>query len=198
MTPCAGSSTRRFGRGIVNGITQGFAAHLGVVIAATPETLDHPRRGMYSNRALATRLAANDFTRDGLLDHAGPVISLAPLGPEELFVLLTNIRRIYTIDPTLDVPDDALHAFLARCATRLGDAAFRTPRDTVRAFVQFLDVLAQNPGVAWPELLVRVDVEPEPELDTLAIEGSAPPAPPAPPVPVGPVPSDDALVDFTL
>ena len=154
----------------------------------------HPRRGICSNPALASRLTPSDYATGGLVDHAGPVISLAPLSPEELVVLLTNIRHIYTAadDEHAVVPDEALRAFLDARATRLGDDVFRTPRDTIRAFVQLLDTLTQNPQVSWRELINRTEPEPADDLDTLAIEDSKPP------VPMAATPDDDSLVDFTL
>jgi hypothetical protein len=50
--------------------------------------------GLYSYEALQSRLAENTFARDGLVDLSGPVIRLASLTPEDLFVLLSNIRAI--------------------------------------------------------------------------------------------------------
>ena len=44
------------------------------------------------------------------------------------------------------LPDEALTAFMAHCSNRIGDAYFQTPRNTVKAFVNLLSVLEQNPG----------------------------------------------------
>ena len=59
------------------------------------------------------------------------------------------------------VPDEALGAFMAHCSDRIGEAYFRTPRNTVTAFVNLLAVLEQNPGTAWSDLIDRVEVAPE-------------------------------------
>jgi hypothetical protein len=56
------------------------------------------------------------------------------------------------------VPDEALDAFMRHCAQRIGEAYFRTPRNTIKAFVQLLAVLEQNPGADWRELLGHVEV----------------------------------------
>ena len=47
------------------------------------------------------------------------------------------------------------------CNQRIGDAYFRTPRTTIRAFVDLLSVLEQNPGAAWTDLVKEVKVTPD-------------------------------------
>ena len=145
---------------ILNDVLQGSAVHLGFLMGGTPEFLMHTRRGLYSYEALQSRLAENSFARDGLVDLSGPVLRLASLTPEDLFVLLLNVRAV--MQPGADaVPDEALAAFMAHCSERIGEAYFRTPRNTVTAFVNLLAVLEQNPGTAWSDLIDRVEVAPE-------------------------------------
>ena len=115
------------------------------------------RRGLYSYEALQSRLAENTFARDGLVDLSGPVVRLASLTPEDLFVLLANVRRVMQDDETA-LPDTALEAFMNHCSDRIGEAYFRTPRNTVTAFVNLLSVLEQNPGVEWSDLIEKIDV----------------------------------------
>jgi hypothetical protein len=79
---------------ILNDVLQGSAENLGFLLGGTPEFLMNTRRGLYSYEALQSRLAENTFARDGLIDLSGPVIRLASLTPEDLFVLLSNIRAI--------------------------------------------------------------------------------------------------------
>ena len=142
---------------ILNDVLQGTARHLGFILGGTPEFLMDTRRGLYSYEALQTRLAENAFARDGLVDLSGPVIRLANLTTEDMFILLTNIRRVMQeADSTL--PDEALKAFMSHCSQRIGDAYFRTPRNTVTAFVNMLSVLDQNPTVDWRSLIGSVDV----------------------------------------
>ena len=76
----------------------------------------------------------------------------ASLTPEDLFVLLANVRRVMQDDETA-LPDTALEAFMNHCSDRIGEAYFRTPRNTVTAFVNLLSVLEQNPGVEWSDLI---------------------------------------------
>jgi hypothetical protein len=49
---------------------------------------------------------------------------------------------------------------MQHCATRIGDAYFRTPRETVKGFLDLLALLDQHPEVDWRSLLNRVDLDP--------------------------------------
>ena len=156
---------------IVNDGLQGSAEGLGFLFGGTPEFLMDTRRGLYSYPALQSRLGENSFATDGLVDYSGPVIRLANLIPEEIFLLLGKLRHVYAAgDPAAYlVPDEALLAFMQHCARRIGDAYFRTPRTTIKAFVDLLAVLEQNPQVAWPDLIGRVAVEPDAPPDMAPI-----------------------------
>ena len=142
---------------ILNDVLQGTAEYIGFMLGGTPEFLMDTRRGLYSYEALQSRLAENTFARDGLVDLSGPVIRLANLTPEDMFVLLGNIRKVMWSD-NVTLPDEALKAFMTHCSERIGDAYFRTPRNTVTAFVNMLSVLEQNPGVDWRTLLGSVEI----------------------------------------
>lgn len=150
---------------VLNDVLQGSASHLGFVMGGTPEFLMDTRRGLYSYPALQSRLAENTFARDGLIDLSGPVIALQNLSPEDLYVLLTNIRKVFAAGPDGNqlVPEEALKAFMSHCSRRIGDAYFRTPRNTVKAFVSLLSVIEQNPGVDWRKLVGNVDVRADSE-----------------------------------
>ena len=145
---------------IVNDALQGGSSGIGFVMCGTPEFLLDTRRGLYSYEALQSRLAENQFAVNGLVDMSGPVVRLQNLTPEDLLVLLGNIRKVFASgDPgKFLVPDEALTAFMQRCNERIGEAYFRTPRTTVKAFVQLLAVLEQNPGVDWRQVLGQVDI----------------------------------------
>ena len=142
---------------ILNDVLQGSAHHLGFILGGTPEFLMDTRRGLYSYEALQSRLAENSFARNGLVDLSGPVIRLANLAPEDMFILLANLRRVIQGE-NATLPDDALTTFMAHCSNRIGDAYFRTPRNTVTAFVNMLSVLEQNPDADWHGLIGTAEV----------------------------------------
>lgn len=140
---------------IVNDCLQGGAQGLGWLFSGTPDFLLDTHRGLYSYPALHSRLAENDFATGGLVDHSGPVIRLANLSAEDLYILLGKLRHVYAGgDPDRYlVGDDALSAFMAHCAARIGDAYFRTPRSAIKEWVDLLAVLEQNPGADWRSLI---------------------------------------------
>lgn len=150
---------------ILNDALQGTAAGLGFFAAGTPEFVYDTRRGLYSHPALQSRLAENTFAQAGLVDLSGPLLPLATLTPEDLYVLLGRLRHVYASgDPARYlVPDEALTAFLDHCSQRIGDAYFRTPRNTIKCFVDLLAVLDQNPGTQWRDLIGAVDIPGESE-----------------------------------
>ena len=199
---------------ILNDCLQGSAAGLGFVLGGTPDMLLDTRRGLYSYSALQSRLAENTFAAAGLVDYSGPVLRLANLSPEDMFVLLTKLRHVFAAgnpDAYL-VPDEALKAFMSHCASRVGDAYFRTPRTTIKEFVNLLAVLEQNPGVYWSDLIDRVEIatEANPDLEPLDDDAEDPPpssldetpasaARPAGTAPSpGPRPDDDQLTNLRL
>ena len=159
---------------IVNDCLQGLAAGLGVLFGGTPELLMDTRRGLYSYDALRGRLAENSFAVGGLADYTGPVLRLANLAPEDMWVLLHKLRHVYAGGDTARylVPDETLTAFMDHCAHRIGDAYFRTPRTTVKEFLNFLAVLEQNPGTDWRALIGRIELvtETNPDLEPLPEE----------------------------
>jgi P-loop Domain of unknown function (DUF2791) len=148
---------------ILNDSLQGSAEGLGFVLGGTPEFMLDTKRGLYSYPALQSRLTENTFATHGLVDYSGPIVRLASLAPEDFYVLLEKIRSVHAFgeaDKYL-IPDEAIRAFMEHCATRLGEAYFRTPRTTITAFINFLAVLEQNPTADWRALIGALEVEPD-------------------------------------
>jgi hypothetical protein len=147
---------------ILNDCLQGNVRGLGFMMAGTDECLEDKRRGLYSYEALRSRLAENRLTGDGVVDFSGPVVRLQNLAPEELLVLLQNVRNVHAYgDPAkYIVPDDALVAMLKKASETLGAQYYKTPRDIVRSFVGLLNVLEQNPNRKWQEFLNQDLVKP--------------------------------------
>nr|WP_250807242.1 ATP-binding protein [Neorhizobium tomejilense] len=144
---------------IVNDVLQGSAQHLGFVFGGTPEFLTDTRRGLYSYEALHSRLAENAFAKNGIVDVAGPVVRLQSLSQEELLLLLRKVRAVFDAGGERSViSDEGIMAFMAHCYRKVGEAYFRTPRNTIKAFAQLLSVLEQNPDKTWKDLVEDVDV----------------------------------------
>jgi hypothetical protein len=145
---------------ILNDSFQGSAEGLGFILGGTPEFLFDSRRGLYSYAALQSRLAENTFARDGLQDFSGPVLRLSSLTPEDFYVLLQKLRDVQASgDPRQYLlPDEALGAYMQHASKRLGETYFRTPRTTIKAFLDLLAVLEQNPGTDWHPLVGAVEI----------------------------------------
>ena len=144
---------------IVNDVLQGSARHLAFVFGGTPEFLTDSRRGLYSYEALHSRLSENAFARNGAVDVAGPVVRLQSLSQEELLLLLRKVRAVFDAGRDVTViSDEGVMAFMTHCFRKVGEAYFRTPRNTIKAFAQLLSVLDQNPDRTWQELIGDVDV----------------------------------------
>jgi len=145
---------------ILNDSLQGSTEGLGFILGGTPEFLLDTRRGLYSYPALQSRLAENNFAKNGYVDFSGPVIRLTRLTPEDFFVLLDKIRHVYAYGDSAKylLPDEALHAFMSHCHKRIGEAYFQTPRNTITAFINLLAVLEQNLTADWHELLGAVNI----------------------------------------
>lgn len=153
---------------MLNDCLQGNAEYIGFLLGGTPEFLLDPRKGLYSYEALQTRLADNNFAKQaGVIDYSSPALHLASLTPEELYILLKNLRHVYAYGDTSKylVPDESLQTFLVHCSQTIGDAYFRTPRNTIKAFLDMLAVIEQNPDISWQQLLDSVEVEEEKESD---------------------------------
>lgn len=160
---------------ILNDCLQGTAEYIGFLMGGTPEFLLDTRKGLYSYEALQSRLAENTFAqRAGVIDYSSPALHLANLTPEELYILLGNLRHVFAYgeESKYLVPDEALKSFLNHCSQKIGDAYFRTPRNTIKAFVDMLAVLEQNPGIHWQDLVDKVGVDVDrvsdmPEVETM-------------------------------
>lgn len=148
---------------MLNDVLQGGADSLGFIFGGTPEFLMDTRRGLYSYQALQSRLSENSFAKGGLIDFSGPVIRLQRLTVEELYILLGNIRNIFALGNSNEslIPDEAMQTFMEHCNKRIGEAYFQTPRNTIKAFVQMLAVLEQNPDASWQELVGGAKIESE-------------------------------------
>jgi hypothetical protein len=170
---------------ILNDCLQGTAEHIGFLLGGTPEFLLDPRKGLYSYEALQSRLAENSFAQKvGVVDYSSPALHLANLTPEELYILLKNIRHVFASGDTSKylVPDEALKAFLYHCSQTIGEAYFRTPRNTIKAFIDMLAILEQNSSMTWNSLIASVNIQKEQPSSLEEINSS----------------TDSGLTDFTL
>ena len=61
---------------------------------------------------------------------------------------------------------------MTHCQKQIGDQYFRTPRNSVKAFVQLLAVIEQNQKADWRKLLGDVTVEQDKAAALVASEAA--------------------------
>jgi hypothetical protein len=152
---------------MLNNTLQGTFSNIGFIMGGTPEFLTDNIRGLYSYEALKSRLSENSFSKQlGVTDYNSVVLRLASLTKEELYLLLTNLRHVFASgnEEKYLVPDEALLAFLHHCSNKIGESYFRTPRTTIKSFLDLLSILEQYPNYKWSDMIssmeVQKDVEP--------------------------------------
>ena len=137
-----------------NDAMQGKASYMGFIMCGTPQSMEDPRRGVYSYEALRSRLAAGHFSGE-YQDLLAPVIRLVPLTNEEMLVLtekLTEIHALlYDCEPVVTEEDRV--EFIRKEFERIGADSHITPREVTRDFIEVLDIVMQNPEVSVKELL---------------------------------------------
>ena len=149
---------------MLNNTLQGTFSNIGFIMGGTPEFLTDNIRGLYSYEALRSRLSENSFSKQlGVTDYNSIVLRLASLTKEELYLLLINLRHVFASgkEENYLVPDEALLAFLNHCANKIGESYFRTPRTTIKSFLDLLSILEQYPNYKWSDLIESVDVQPD-------------------------------------
>lgn len=146
---------------IVNDCLQSNTEGIGFIFGGTPEFYLDTRRGMFSYEALRGRLAQNTFASELYKDLSGPVIQLSSLTPEDLYVLLCNINNVYSFgnEDLRIIPESVIANFMEHSSKQLGNDYFRTPRTTIKAFVDFLAILDQHKELKWEELLTSITIE---------------------------------------
>jgi len=147
---------------ILNNTLQGVVSNIGFIMSGTPEFLTDTRRGLYSYEALRSRLAENDFSKQlGVVDYNSTVLRLSSLSKEELYVLLKNLRNVFACGIKEDylVPDEALVAYMNYCFNKIGDSYFRTPRNTIKGFLDLLSILEQYPSLKWDDVIEKIKIE---------------------------------------
>ncbi len=140
---------------IYNDALQGKVHNLGIIMCGTPQTIEDPRRGLYSYEALRSRLEKGKFSSDEIKDMLAPVIKLNPLTYEELTVLIEKLAMIHAslYDYPMKLTEEDLVGFLKIEFGRVGTNVYITPREIIRDFIEVLNVLYQNPALTIQQVL---------------------------------------------
>jgi P-loop Domain of unknown function (DUF2791) len=151
-----------------NDSMQGRVSYLGTLIGGTPQFLEDPRRGLFTDPAWQRRTSQSRLlAQSGVKDEIAPVIRLEPLDQKDLAKLLQRLADVHQIhygyESTLNHQD--FKNVLQVIGDRMGSEAFLTPGEIVRDFIGVLNVLHQNPQMSIAELL-KLDPPKPPKAKT--------------------------------
>ena len=140
---------------IYNDVLQGKAQHIGFLIGGTPQCIEDNYKGVFSYEALRSRLSEGRFASDTVKDMLSPIIRLKMLTYEEMYVLIEKLvqmhGQLFSYEPKLT--QEELVAFLSAEYNRVGADTHITPREIIRDFIEFLNILYQNPSSTAQEIL---------------------------------------------
>ncbi|MCL2604645.1 MAG: ATP-binding protein [Defluviitaleaceae bacterium] len=140
---------------LFNDTLQGKAKHIGFLMGGTPQCMEDRYRGIFSYEALRSRLAEGHFAGADVKDMTAPIIRLAMLTQEEMYVLVEKLRDIhaglYNYTPVL-THEDLLY-FLTVEYNRVGAQTHITPREIIRDFIELANILHQNPHLSVAQVL---------------------------------------------
>ena len=144
-----------------NDTLQGKARHLGIIMGATPQTVEDKHRGIFSYEALRSRLTEGKFSRPGTRDLLAPIIRLEALTAEEMLVLCEKLSAMHSqlYGYTNRLTTNDLTIFIKTEFSRIGADQNITPREVIRDFIEVSDLLYQNPGLTLQDLLQSGDFE---------------------------------------
>ena len=152
---------------IFNDTMQGKASHIGFFLSGTPEFIYDDRRGLYSYEALRSRLADNPFSSETFTDLSSPVISLKPLTPEEIYLLLERLCHVHGTAHRYDcqIMPEQLGQFIVFISNRLGAQNNLSPREITKSFLSLLNSLRENPEMTFESFIYGSEESVEPEED---------------------------------
>ena len=140
---------------IYNDVLQGKAQHIGFLIGGTPQCIEDKYKGVFSYEALRSRLSEGRFASDTVKDMLSPIIRLKMLTYDEMYVLIEKLvqmhGQLFSYEPKLT--QEELVAFLSAEYNRVGADTHITPREIIRDFIEFLNILYQNPSSTAQEIL---------------------------------------------
>lgn len=138
-----------------NDTLQGKAKYIGIIMGATPQTIEDKRRGVFSYEALRSRLSEGKFSKPGVRDLLAPVIRLEALNAEEMLILCEKLTYIHAdlYDYKKKLSTNDLAGFVKIEFERVGADLNITPREVIRDFIELLDLMYQHKDMSITDLL---------------------------------------------
>jgi hypothetical protein len=137
-----------------NDTLQGKAHHLGIIMGATPKSLQDERRGVFSYEALRSRLDKGSFSSSEMKDLLSPILTIKKLNDSELFVLLERLSELHAeLFGKSTITGEDIKQFLTSELSRVGASTKLTPREIIRDFIEVMNLLLQNSNSSVEEIL---------------------------------------------
>ncbi|MDR2854838.1 MAG: ATP-binding protein [Methanomicrobiales archaeon] len=140
---------------IFNDTMQGKAQYIGVFLSGTEQFIYDERRGLFNYGALRSRLSDNRFVGQGFVDYTGPIIKLAQLSPDEIYLMMERLCEVHSAhySYTCSLGSQELTAFLGTVVGRLGAENLLTPREITKDFLTLMNILQQQPDISFDTLI---------------------------------------------
>jgi hypothetical protein len=99
----------------------------------------------------------------GYKNLSSPVIRLPRLSDNELLALVKRLTKLYqqregTAEPP--VTDDQIEIFLNGALDKAGAEELITPREIIRDYLTLLNILRDNEGASFDELVAKITLTP--------------------------------------
>lgn len=164
---------------IFNDTLQGKAKSLGVIFGGTPQFLEDTRRGLFSYDALRSRLQDSKYSDMGYKNLSSPVIRLPRLSDNELLALVKRLTKLYqqregTTEPP--VTDEQIEVFLNGALDKAGAEELITPREIIRDYLTLLNILRDNKGAKFEDLMKDITLTPAQPTESTPRETKTTPA----------------------
>lgn len=160
---------------IFNDTLQGKAKNLGIIFGGTPQFLEDTRRGLFSYDALRSRLQDSKYSDMGYKNLSSPVIRLPRLSDNELLALVKRLTKLYQQrEGTANSPvsDEQIERFLGIALAKAGAEELITPREIIRDYLTLLNILRDNEGASFDDLMGKVSFAAEEEITQLENKSS--------------------------
>jgi hypothetical protein len=95
---------------------------------------------------------------------SSPVIRLRRLSDNELLALVRRLTKLYAQREGLaEVPlkDEQIEEFLLKALSKAGAEELITPREIIRDYLTLLNILRDNKGAKFEELVNRIEITAE-------------------------------------
>jgi hypothetical protein len=138
-----------------NDALQGKARYMGIIMGAIPQCIDDTEKGIFSYGALRSRLTEGKFASAGSKDLLAPIIRLAPLSMEEMYVLLEKLSELHSTlyNYTGNITQNEYVDFLKAEYARVGASEQLTPREIIRDFIEVLNIVSQTADMRIADVL---------------------------------------------